>query len=87
MLIQLTSIGDGGTVSLPVSQLVVFNDQGTPIMVAGEYGPPGSIKVAHAADPDFKQVLRAFGYGRHQIETTNLSLPEPPSGAKLLKVV
>jgi hypothetical protein len=65
-------------------QLVVYDDNGTPIMVAGAYGPPDCYKVAHAGDEDFQRVLDYFGVGQHKVVVENLQLDGPPSGARLL---
>jgi len=77
-------ISDGKPLRIPASQLVVFDDNGTPICVAGEYGPDGAYKVSHAADEDFNQSLRAFGVGRHQVVTDFLEPPPVPGGARPL---
>ncbi len=81
MIVEL--ISEGKPVRIPVSQLVIFNDEGTPVAVAGLFGP-GAIKVAHALDDDFQQTLRAFGYGRHHVEVQEIQTAPVPGGAKLI---
>jgi hypothetical protein len=71
----------GRPLELDASQVVVTNDEGTPVVVALEYGPRGSIKASHAADADFNQTLRAVGFGRHQVVTETIGTPPPPPGA------
>lgn len=76
-------ISEGKPLRIQASQLVVLNDEGTPVAVAGEYGPK-AIKTAHVMDDDFQQTLKAFGFGRHNIEVVELSAAPVPGGAKLL---
>lgn len=72
MIIDAFDSITGQPVRINATQVVVYNDQETPIVVAGEYGPRGAQKVAHAGDEDFNQALRLFGVGRHRVETTSL---------------
>ena len=81
MIVEL--ISEGKPIRIPVSQLVVYNDEGTPVAIAGEFGM-GAIKVAHAMDEDFEATLRTFGVGRHKIEVVELPAHSVPGGAKLL---
>ena len=69
---------------LEATQIVVYSDDGTPIMVAGEYGPKGAYRVAHVGDADFNQVLRAFGVQRHEVVVDHIDRASVPSGARLL---
>lgn len=71
-------------VRMNASQIVVYNDEGTPIMVAGEFGPNGAHKVAHAGDSDFQQTLKAFGVGRHEVVVEEIDLGPVPAGVKLI---
>jgi len=75
MIAHLTpNISAGGEpLRLEASQILVCDKLGTPIMVAGEFGPSGSYKVAHAGDKDFNDVLKMFGYGRHKVTVDPLS--------------
>ena len=81
MIIEL--ISEGKPIRIQASQLVVFNDEGTPVAVAGLFGP-GAIKTAHVLDADFHQTLRAFGYGRHYVEVQEIQTAPVPGGAKLI---
>jgi hypothetical protein len=76
-------ISEGQPIRLQVSQLIVFNDEGTPVAVAGLFGP-GAIKAAHVLDADFQQTLKTFGYGRHQVEVQEIQAAPVPGGAKLI---
>jgi hypothetical protein len=80
----LEIISDGKPLRIPVSQLLVMDDNGTPICVAGEYGMEGAYKVSHAADDDFNQTLRAFGVGKHQVIVDHIKSLPVPGGARLL---
>jgi hypothetical protein len=75
----------GGTpLRIDAAQLIIRNDVGTPVCVAGEYGPAGNIKVAHAGDRDFDQSLRAFGYRGDRVKVETINPSKPPDGARLL---
>jgi hypothetical protein len=76
-------ISGGQVLRLDVSQFIAYNGEGTPVVVAGEYGPR-AVKAAHAADDDFNRTMAAFGYGRHDIEAELISAASVPDGAKLL---
>jgi hypothetical protein len=78
-------ISEGRPIRLVVSQLVVSNDEGTPVAVAAEFGR-GAIKTAHVLDADFQSTLRALGVGRHNIEVIELPSQPVPGGAKRLFV-
>jgi hypothetical protein len=71
---------------LDASQFLAFNDDGTPIVVAAEYGTQGAISVCHAGEGQekFNRMLHNLGYGRHKVIVDRLSLPQPPSGASLI---
>lgn len=65
MTVEILPRLGGAPVRIDAAQLVVRGAGGTPLCVAGEYGPAGAVRVAHARDPDgeFDRALRAFGYG------------------------
>jgi hypothetical protein len=70
-------------IRLDASQVLVRNNAGTPIAIAGEYGPEGVIKTAHAQDDDFNQVLAAFGCnGRVVVKTLQLDHLGIPRGLR-----
>ncbi len=62
--------------------MVELND-GTPIMVSGEYGPENTVRSSHAGDNDFNKTLEALGVHKTVICDT-LQLPAPPSGARII---
>ena len=84
MIVEIINLAGGPPLRVEAAQFIAYNDTGTPVVVAGEYGPPGTIKAAHVGDADFNQVLRAFGHGQHHVEVSTLHLPPPPMGAKLV---
>ena len=65
-----------------VSQFVVTNDDGTPILVAGEFGAKGMVKIANAADADFNTTLTGFGY--KPVNVIHSGIQPPPSNARLV---
>lgn len=67
----------GQPLRLNVAQFILRNEAGTPVLVAGRFGPQGAIKVSVVSDPDFNSVLRAFGYHQHQVEAVELDLRAP----------
>lgn len=83
-LLPEAGIGGGPPIRLRVSQIVVRQDNGTPICVIGEYGPEGTQVVAKAGDPGFNRILRALGLDITNVECSILKTPEPPPGARLL---
>lgn len=76
-------IGDGQVLRMPVTQILVCQDNGTPLMVAGEYGPANSQLASMAGLADFNDVLRKLGIDRTVVVDT-LKLTKPPVGARLL---
>ena len=82
MIVQILT--PTGPVQLEASQVLVMNNEGTPVLIAGEFGPPGCQKVAKVGDSDFQRTLETFGYGRHDIVVEDVKLPAVPAGAKLL---
>ena len=84
MFIEAWDATTGQPFKLAVTQLVVFNGQGTPIMVAAEFGVEGAQCIAKAGDADFDRVLKSVGFGHHKVIVEELNLSPPPSGAKLL---
>jgi hypothetical protein len=74
-----------GPIAVDASQLLVMNNEGTPIMVAGEYGAPGFQSVSKVGDDDFEKTLEVFGFGRHEIVVEKLKTPPVPAGATLIK--
>ena len=65
--------------------MVVCEDiNGTPIMVAGHYGPDQAIRASHAMDNDFNDTLKKLGVHKTVI-CDRLALPPPPPGARLIR--
>jgi hypothetical protein len=82
MLIQIIPKIGGQPIVIEASQLAVFGPiNGTPLMVAGEFGPEGCVKVSHAGDQDFNSTLRAFGYNQTVVVET-MKLDPPPGGGQ-----
>lgn len=70
-------------IRLNVSQVLVRQDNGTPISVAIEYGADNSQAVATVKDlPEFNRVLRVLGVA--PVVCDVLELPQPPPGARLI---
>lgn len=85
MIVEIIDgIGGPAPIRFPASQVLVCADDGTPIMIAGEYGLDGTYKVAHVGDRDFQQVLKAFGVQRHEVIVDHIESAPIPGGAKLI---
>ena len=84
MTIEIIPRIGGQPLRLEVAQFILFNDDGTPIAVAGEFGPRGTVRIAHAGENSFPSVMNAFGYGQHKVKVDHLEVPPPPSGARQL---
>jgi len=69
---------------LEVGLVICQHSDGTPFMVAGDYGPEGTHRASHALDRDFNQTLRKLGIDR-TVFCDELLLPPPPPGAKLIR--
>lgn len=74
---------NGDPVILDARLVVVELDDGTPVMVSGEYGPDGAVRASHAGDEDFNQTLQALGIKRTVI-CDSIVPPQPPPGARLV---
>lgn len=84
MIVEIMDRVGGQPIRLVASQVVVRNDDGTPLCVAGEYGPAGAVRASHAGDADFNRTLRAFGYAGREVRVEPINVPGPPRGATLL---
>ena len=74
----------GSPLRINASQLLVRQNNGTPIMVAAEYGGDHrSQEVAKVGDPDFEYLLKKLGIHMTVI-ADELILPAAPSGARLV---
>ncbi len=71
-------------VVLEATLVVCEHDNGTPFMVAGNYGPEGAERASHALDDDFNDTLRKMGVNKTVI-TDKLQLPPPPPGARIIR--
>ncbi len=71
-------------VIMDATLVLVEMEDGTPVMVCGEYGPDGAVRASHAGDDDFNKTLNSLGINRTVICDT-IVLPPPPPGARLLK--
>lgn len=85
MIVQLLC-RDGNRIRplvLSVTQVVVRQDNGTPTMVAAEYGPDDTQAISKVGDDDFNTTLQNLGIHDGVVCDTIL-LPPPPTGARLL---
>lgn len=84
-------IGKEAPIVLHCSQLIVRQDNGTPIGVFAHYGPEGAYAVSIAAVckhcgkgiDDFNRMLRALGVHTTVI-VDKLEVSKPPPGARLI---
>jgi len=68
---------------MEASLVLVELDDGTPVMISGEYGPEGAVKSSHAGETDFNKTLRDLGIDRVVI-CDSVVLPPPPPGARII---
>lgn len=78
----LPKIG-GRPVVMDVSQFIVCQDNGTPIMVGAEYGTDNSQAVSMVGQPDFQRMLQLLGVHTTVVVDT-LQMPAPQPGARLI---
>jgi len=82
MIIHILTNVSREPVVMHATQVVVFNNQGTPISAAAEYGPEGAQKVVRVGDSDFERFLKALGVGGDV--RVDVVRDDVPSGARLL---
>jgi hypothetical protein len=82
-LILADGVGRSAPLRLEANQLIVRNEQGTPICVAAVFGIDRAIAVSKAGDHDFTQMLRQLGV-HDTVIVDKLVLPKPPPGATLI---
>lgn len=83
MIVEIIPAVGQQPIVLVAAQVVVRNEDGTPVAAAATYGPDDTIAVTHVKDKDFNQMLRNLGVNMTVIVDT-LQLPKPPAGARLL---
>jgi len=69
---------------IDAAMVICENAAGTPVMVAGHYGPEGTIRASHAKDEDFNETLRKLGVDM-VVFCDTVRLPPPPPGARLIR--
>lgn len=62
MIIEFYDATTGTRLRVPATQLTVYNNQQTPIMVAAEFGTDRSQRISKVGDDDFIPTLRAVGF-------------------------
>lgn len=82
-ILPAAGLGRGEVLRIPASQMIVRNDDGTPISLAAVYGPDNSIAVSKVGDDDFQTMLRNLGV-MMTVNVQRLELPKPPPGARLV---
>lgn len=73
----------GRPIVLRACQVLVRQDNGTPICVAAHFGPDGAYAVEKAGDKDFNRTMRALGI-RETVLVDRIEVPPPPPGARLV---
>ena len=64
----------GRPVETNVTQIIIRDDFGNPLAVAGYFGPNGAYRVSRVGDDDFMETFQLFGYGRHELRVSPLSV-------------
>ena len=85
MIVKFISNVGGQPIVLPCTQILICQDNGTPIVVAVEYGPEGAQAVGSVGHnpSEFHRLLKALGIERTVIVDT-IKMPEPQPGARLV---
>jgi hypothetical protein len=60
MIVETFAAGGKHAQRVTATRFVVYDDHGNPIVLAVEHGP-GQVFAAHLNDPEFEQLLDAFG--------------------------
>ena len=81
MIVELIT-EHGEPITLLASQILIKNEDNTPLAVAANYGAPGLIKLSVVGDKDFSSVLKSLGYNA-KVEIEYLKLDEF-KGARLI---
>lgn len=68
---------------LRVTQVVAYQDNGTPVALLAEGGPERSQVVTMIGQEDFRRQLRAFGVAS-DVRCDRIVLPRPAPGARLV---
>ena len=83
MIVKLLPKIGGRPIVMDVSQFLVCQGNGTPIMVGAEHGTDNSQAVSMVGQPDFQRVLRLLGVNTTVVVDT-LQMPAPQPGARLI---
>ena len=86
MILEILPNGVGSEpIVIDATLVVARHNDGTPVMVAGSYGPQNTIRASHANDADFNSTLQKLGFRQGTICDV-LELPQAPTGgARLIK--
>lgn len=87
MIIEVLPDGIGSTpVRLNATQVLVRSSDGTPLMVAAEYGPPGTHLIGSLGHnkAEFEKVLRELRIATTKLVLQSIKVPQPMGGAQLL---
>jgi hypothetical protein len=84
-IILSDGLGRAAPLVLRANQVVIRQDNDTPIVVAAHYGPDGACAVGslgHDAE-EFNRFLRVLGINMTCV-VSRLQMPKPPPGARLV---
>lgn len=83
-------LGKKEVIRLPISQIVLKYEDGTPIYAGAHYGPDRAwaheracVEQETLRPADFQQILRALGINM-TVVVDQIEMPKPPPGARLL---
>jgi hypothetical protein len=82
-IIADTGIGRSKPIVINASQIVVRQDNGTPIYVCAHYGPANACAHSMVGMDDFDRYLKVLGINM-TVVVSKIALSGPPCGAKLL---
>ncbi len=82
-IIPTGGVGGSTPIRLHAGQIVIRQDNGTPVVVAMEAGERRTQKIAKVGDKEFNRLLADAGVFEDVI-CDRLELPKPPPGARLV---
>ena len=83
-LIPMAGVGRAEPIVLPIRQAVIRMPNGTPIVIAAEFGPEGAYAVSQVGNDDFNRLLRALGLDVTHVQVDTVQMPPPQQGARLI---
>lgn len=86
LVIELLEHGVGrrAPLRLTARQIVIRLPNGTPVVIAAEYGPDGCYAVSTYNDDDFNRMLRNLNIDRQPVTVVQAAMAPPINGSVLV---